>query len=456
MHTAGFGAVDGSGTPPTADTAYRIASCTKSFTAAALLLLRDRGVLSLDAPITDFVPQAVLRLPSADSPVPSVRMLMSMSGGLPTDDPWADRQESLSNADFDAVLASGLRFVTVPGTAYEYSNTGFALLGRVIEVVTGRPFTEFVAAEILGPAGLRSTGFDRHVAAPGGLATGHRRLGDAWTPLPFSGPGAYSSIGGLFSTVSDLTRWMSFFVDAFADAGGSSDDRDDRDDLPPPDGGPLSTSSRREMQQLHRIVAAESGAGAGRVAGYGFGLFTEHDHRHGSIASHSGGYPGFSSHMRWHPGTGLGVVALENATYSGAARPAIAALDLLLDGSGHTPTLSLWPETVAARDSVERLLRAWDDDAARELFADNVELDDSLDHRRADFAGAVAAVGGLSDAPVDGAGATSTSPAQLTWMVPGVAGELRCRILLNPQDPPLVQAVRVEAVGDGGHADDRG
>src|SRR4051795_1723795 len=75
------------------DTAYRIASCTKSFTAAALLLLRDRGVLSLDAPITDFVPQAVLRLPSADSPVPSVRMLMSMSGGLPTDDPWADRQE---------------------------------------------------------------------------------------------------------------------------------------------------------------------------------------------------------------------------------------------------------------------------------------------------------------------------------------------------------------------------
>src|SRR4051794_17756536 len=74
------------------DTAYRIASCTKSFTAAALLLQRDRGLVDLDAAVTDWVP--ALRLVPANSTVPTLRQLLTMSAGLANDDPWADRQEA--------------------------------------------------------------------------------------------------------------------------------------------------------------------------------------------------------------------------------------------------------------------------------------------------------------------------------------------------------------------------
>ncbi|MCU1529730.1 MAG: hypothetical protein JWP75_3493, partial [Frondihabitans sp.] len=81
VHTGSTGQV--AGKSPTADTIYRIASCTKSFTATALLALRDAGALTLDDPVTEFVPAfAAVRLPTADSPVPTLRMLLTMSAGL--------------------------------------------------------------------------------------------------------------------------------------------------------------------------------------------------------------------------------------------------------------------------------------------------------------------------------------------------------------------------------------
>lgn len=448
VHSAGFGTFDDTGAIPGPDTAYRIASCTKSFTVTALLMLRDAGLLDLDTPITDLIPVASLRLPTSDSPIPSVRMLMSMSAGLPTDDPWGDRQESLTNDEFDAVLAAGLRFVTVPGTAFEYSNTGYALLGRVIEVVSGRGYRNFVASEIFAPAGLVASGFDVGVSAPGGLATGYRRLDDHWQALPFAGPGAFSSIGGIFSTVSDLTRWMQVFVDAFADDPVSSG----------PTGRPLlSAASRREMQQLQRVIPPGPGSTATGVAGYGFGLFVQHDPHHGHVVSHSGGYPGFNSHMRWHPETGLGVVALENATYAGVGAAVTSALDLLLDRAGAVRrSAAPWPETLRAKEIVDGLLARWDDATALGLFAGNVVLDDALERRRDQIGAAVAVVGGLASPPSAAGDAgdwrqgdgdvVSESAAHLQWTVAGVRGRLQCEIRLTPQDPPLVQTLTVRVL----------
>lgn len=452
VHSAGFGTYDDAGAVPGPDIAYRIASCTKSFTVTALLMLRDAGLLDLDTPITDLIPVVSLRLPSSDSPIPTVRMLMSMSAGLPTDDPWGDRQESLTNDEFDAILAAGLRFVTVPGTAFEYSNLGYALLGRVIEIVSGRGYRNFVATEVFAPAGLTSTGFDVTVPAPGGLATGYRRLDDAWQALPFAGPGAFSSIGGIFSTISDLTRWMQVFVGAFAD-----------DPAPVgPTGRPLlSTASRREMQQLQRVIPPGPGSTATGVAGYGFGLFVQHDPHYGHVVSHSGGYPGFSSHMRWHPESGLGVVALENATYAGVGAAVTAALDLVLDRAGAVrQSAAPWPETLRAKEIVDGLLLRWDDDAALGLFADNVVLDDALERRRTQIATAVDTIGGLAPSPVSaehpgdwGSGdrdVVSESAAHLQWTVAGAHGRLQCEIRLNPQDPPLVQTLTVRVLDTSG------
>ncbi len=318
----GFGSIDAAGTAPTVDTAYRIASMTKSFTAAALLILRDGMAVRLDDPIAEFVPKVRFVRPpgTARAAEPTLRMLLTMSAGLPSDDPWADRQESRTDDEFDALLAQGVRLVHVPGTTFEYSNLGYALLGRVIEECSEQGYHDMVTNELLAPLGLAATGWDEHVAAPGGIATGYERVGDDWVSVPFSAPGAFSPIGGLFSTVRDMATWMQWFVDADISA--------------PPKREPLSAQSRHEMQQGQRLRPVEPLPGdLTPSAAYGFGLVEQHDAGH-TVVYHSGGYPGFSSHMRWHPASGIGIVALENATYAGAAAPGAQAMRVILENAG--------------------------------------------------------------------------------------------------------------------------
>jgi len=422
---------------PGADTAYRIASCTKSFTAAAVLALRDAGRLNLDDPVTRFVPAfAEVPLPGGDAPVPTVRMLLTMSGGLPTDDPWADRQEGLSAGAFDSLLRRGLTFESVPGTRFAYSNLGFALLGRVIERASGRGYCDAVTEFFLEPLGLTGTGWDASVPAAGGVAVGTRWLDDDWHTLPFSSPGAFSPIGGLFSTVTDLSRWAAWLAAAH-----------DTDGFDEP-GSPLSRASRREMQQSYRFVPTLPK----HPTGYGFGLFVEQYPHTGTVVSHSGGYPGFSAHMRWSVSGGHGIVAFGNATHSRLAVATTRAFDRLDAGRAAEPTTVL-PATRTAQGSVNDLIRAWPDDAALDAFSPNVALDDAWDRRRAALAQAVARIGGL--APVTaaandpglalGAGEVSTGPAHLIWHVPGRAGRLRVEIRLTPEHPPRVQTLIIAA-----------
>lgn len=460
------GSIDGAGRPPRADTAFRIASCTKSFTAAAVLILRDRGLLDLDSEVSAHLPY--LRLTGAGEDMPSgpltLRMLLTMSGGLPTDDPWADRQEAMSGRDFEELLGAGVRLVRTPGTSYEYSNLGYAMLGAVITAAAGRDYTEVVRQELLEPLGLWSTGFDADVRAAGGVAQGYCRRGGAWELQPFSGPGAFSAIGGLFSTLNDLGRWAEWLADGFTDG-------------PEPAGEPLSRASRREMQQLHRYAGPENlvpegtggsgrtvgsggpgGSGAG-VGGYGFGLRVLEDPARGLVIGHSGGYPGFSSHMTWHPASGTAVVGFENASYAkvgGLVREVLAGV---LDGHGGpasgeagTPAAEVpvgtgvtpWPETLAARAVVDRLVEAWDDGLARSVFAGNVELDEAIADRRHRLQQALATVGPLRN----GAGepGLSVTAARLEWVIPGTLGALHCELSMTPEAVPKVQSLTFSAV----------
>ena len=109
----------------TARTVFRIASMTKSFTAATILALRDAGELRLD----DEVPLLAGVRATADSPPITYRHLLTMSSGLPEDDAWADRHMDWSAADVERLVAGGLRFAYPTGTAFEYSNLGYVLLG---------------------------------------------------------------------------------------------------------------------------------------------------------------------------------------------------------------------------------------------------------------------------------------------------------------------------------------
>ena len=421
------------GAAPGAHTAYRIASCTKSFTAAAVLALRDAGVLSLDDPVTRFIPGFLsVLLPGPDAPVPTVRMLLTMSGGLPTDDPWADRQEALTESQFDAFVARGVTFESMPGTRFAYSNLGFALLGRVITVASGRGYRDFVTEQLLKPLGLTGTGFDSSVPATGGVATGTRWLDRGWHDLPFSAPGAFSPIGGLFSTVTDLSSWATWLASAF---DGATQDTEAI--------SPLSRSSRREMAQQYRHVPSVSEY----PTGYGFGLFVEQYAHSGPVVSHSGGYPGFSAHMRWSALGGHGIVAFGNATHSHLAVAATRAFDRLDAAAPRVPPAVL-ASVRSAQVALTGLIYAWDDDTARDLFAENIPLDDSFERRRAALAVAVLRIGGLlPEQPATAAAAPehSSSPAHLVWYLNGQAGRLRVETRLTPEYPPRVQTFTVTA-----------
>ena len=251
--------------------------------------------------------------------------------------------------------------------------------------------------------------------------------------------GALAAMGGVFTSVRDLARWVAGFVDAFPP----------RDD---PEGShPLGRASRREMQQIHRTITPRvkwlraDGPPSVETGGYGYGLFITDDMAIGQTVGHGGGYPGFGSHMRWHPASGIGVIAFGNGRYAPMTPHVIEALrSLVMAEAAPVRRVVAWPATLAARSAVERLLERWDDDEAVGLFAMNVDLDEPLALRRTAIERLREAHGALrADETVP---AVSTSAADLTWWMTGERGRVRLEILLSPERPPRVQALRITSV----------
>lgn len=456
VHSAGFGA-RGDGRPaPDADTVFRIASMSKSFTASAVLLLRDEGRLALDDPAEKYVPE-LAGWPSVtpDSDRVTIRHLLTMTAGFPTDDPWGDRQQGLPLDAFGALLAGGVRFNWAPGTRFEYSNLGYAILGRIVAAAAQAEYAGFVATRLLAPLGMARTGYDAAGFDPGELATGYRRGPAGWAELPFDPYGAFAPMGGVFSSVSDLARWVAGFAAAFPPGGGSDADGTH----------PLRRASRREMQQPQAVTGWRSpdrlpGGPPGSPAYYGFGLFVDEDPVLGRVVSHSGGYPGFGSNMRWHPATGLGVIALGNGTYAPMSVLAGLVLEALLPrpASYHValspadpdspsapsatpvpPAGAPWPETLAAASEVSRLLANWDDAAADALFSENVALDAPYQERRRALELIRQRIGDFR--ADDTRAPESDTPAHRRWWLTGPRGTVQAQILLNPERPPRVQSL---------------
>ncbi|HSR83291.1 MAG TPA: serine hydrolase domain-containing protein [Streptosporangiaceae bacterium] len=451
VHAGGHGESWRGGPAPDADTVFRIASMTKSFTAALVLMLRDRGALRLDDPAVEHVaPLRGVAAPAPDSPPITIRHLLTMTAGFPTDDPWGDRQQGLDPAAFARLLADGgIRAAWAPGTKFEYSNLGYAVLGMVIESVTGVRYADAMQTEVLGLLGLNRTGYEAADVDPARLARGYRRDGGEWVEVELDPYGAFAPMGGIFSCVRDLARWIAGFTGAFLPASARAAGFDH----------PLSTLSRREMQLGQVVITDERSAVVARLSGpaslsYGFGLFAEDDPAFGTIVQHSGGYPGFGSQMRWHPASGLGTVVLANSTYAPAGALAGELLSALLTAQikqdrergryqlrGPLPGGEPWPATLTARAAVADLLAAWNADAAARIFAPNIELDRPLAQRQADIERLRERIGAFATDP--GRPAEFDSPAHCRWWLTGSAGTVAVQIKLAPLRQALVQELAI-------------
>ncbi|MFZ4718848.1 MAG: serine hydrolase domain-containing protein [Ilumatobacteraceae bacterium] len=411
------------GTTPDERTVYRIASMTKSFTAAAVLALRDEGVLQLDLPVREYAPElGAIRGPD-DSPPITLRHLLSMSAGIPTDDPWADRHLDFTMDEIDEVYAGGSLFAFRTGDAYEYSNLGFGMIGRCVRRSTGRTVQEHVTERFLRPLGMSDTTW---VEPPHDRWARPFRWQDAEhvldEPHPI-GDGEISPMGGLWTTVADLVTWVGWLDAANAEPA-------------PADGTGLSTASRREMQRMHTYIGTVDLAGRSSPTGYGFGLRVRDDAALGMVIAHSGGVPGYGSNMRWVAGTGVGAIALANTTYAPMGELTMELLDALhADGAMQRPVHPVAPELRDACVALAALLSDWDDVTAAQLFADNVALDESFLRRAAAARQLTERQGPLRLVAVHPESATS-GDAELA----GDGASFRVRVELGPMVPAKVQA----------------
>ena len=274
--------------PVTADTVFRIASMTKSFTAMSILKLRDEGKLALDDPAEKYVPEMkALKYPTSDSPKITVRHLLSHSEGFPEDNPWGDRQLADSDEQLSALIKGGIPFSNTPGVAYEYSNYGFAILGRIVSNVSGAKYPEYVSANILKPLGMTSTTLEPSAVPANRLAHGYRWEDEQWKNEPLLANGSFGPMGGMLTSVADLSRYVGAFLSAWPPRDG-------------PETAPIRRASLREMQQVWRPTpssVARNPAGAIQLTsgGYAYGLRVSQSCAFRQIVTHTGGLPGFGS-----------------------------------------------------------------------------------------------------------------------------------------------------------------
>jgi CubicO group peptidase (beta-lactamase class C family) len=193
-------------------TNYRLASVSKQFTAAAILLLAHDGALSLDDPVRRWLPE----LPPATDRV-TLRQLLTHTGGLVDYEDLmpADMRGQLSDADVLALLARADRTLFPPGTTYRYSNSGYVLLGLVVERASGQGFAAFLEQRVFDPLGMAHTLLYEAGRGPevADRAYGYSSVNGRWLRTDQSPTSATRGDGGIYSSVDDLARWDAALYD---------------------------------------------------------------------------------------------------------------------------------------------------------------------------------------------------------------------------------------------------
>jgi CubicO group peptidase (beta-lactamase class C family) len=278
--------------PVTPSTAFRLASVSKQFTAAAILTLVDAGRLSLDARIGDVL---------ADVPAYArginVRHLLAHTSGVPDYEPLlgSGAGPQIEDRDVLALLHQAKALYFAPGTSWRYSNSGYALLALIVERVSGDTFASYLRRHVFDPAGMPTAVAHREgVDTVTRRAYGHSLQGGTWRRTDQNRTSAVLGDGGIYASAEELARWSAAL---------------DRNAV-------LSVALFREMTTPARLTS-------GAATAYGYGWFLD-SHRGHPRQRHEGDSIGFRTAIQRYPDVGLTVIVLVNR---GAA-----SIDALSDG----------------------------------------------------------------------------------------------------------------------------
>lgn len=429
-------------TPVTNRSIFRIASMTKSFTAMAILQLRDAGKLRLDDSVHSYVPALKnATYLTQDAPVITIRHLLTHAAGFPEDNPWGDRQLADTDAEFTELLEGGISFSNVPGVAYEYSNLGFTLLGTIITEVSGQPYQQYICENILKPLGMDNTYWEYTEVPTEQLAQGYRwaalrRAKEGWQEEPLLPDGAFGAMGGLWTSLEDFSRYMALHQAAW----------------PPRDEGDqkvLKRSSLREMQQPQRIsyfnpeYQYPSGEECGIMAGYNAGLGWIKDCKSRVRVGHTGGLPGFGSNWLILPDYGIGLVCLANLTYAPTSAINVAVMDTLFALADPQPReLPVSPILEQRKQELLEVLPDWPEAKTSGLFAENFFLDTPRDSLRKETQRAFQKIGKI----VNVHALQAENQLRGSFVIEGATGKAEVFFTLTPQRVPLIQAFGISQI----------
>jgi CubicO group peptidase (beta-lactamase class C family) len=265
--------------PNTPDTVFRLASLTKQFTAASVMMLQERGKLKVDDAICRHLPDC----PAAWQPI-TVGQLMNMTSGIPgptAADIGAVRGLPVPLDQWmEATRKKPLEFS--PGTEFRYANSGYVLLGLIIERLSGKSYGEFLQENIFGPLGMNQSGYENPLRIIKNRATGYRQLpGEEIANVPYAELLALYAAGGVYSTTKDLLLWdQALYGEKLL--------------------------SRRSIQAM-----ATAGKEMLPGKGYGFGWWMREQHGRLEIA-HGGNLAGFITYLARYPSDGVTVIVLSN------------------------------------------------------------------------------------------------------------------------------------------------
>jgi len=297
VHLRGLGRARPDGEAPSSQTPFFIGSLTKSFTALAVMQLVEAGKIELDAPVQRYLPWFRVADPQASAQM-TVRHLLNQTSGLPTSSgeiQMADFDDSPDAAERQARALSSLVLDRPVGSAFEYSNSNYNLLGLVIEAASGELYADYIQRHIFTPLDMRHSYAAPAQAKQNGMAVGHRY----WFAIPFAAPdvpvqqGSLAA-GQLLSCAEDIAHYMI----ALLNGGRYGDAR---------------ILSEEGIAELHRGAAdySEMGLDLGQ---YGMGWFVDESGRT-KLVWHSGTTPNFGAFIALLPEQKKGVVMLLNANH---------------------------------------------------------------------------------------------------------------------------------------------
>lgn len=263
--------------PATASTRFRIASVTKQFTAAAILVLEEAGKLSVNDKVHEHWPEAPAQWQDV-----TVFHLLTHTSGIPESavpSAGGDTRRPVGPSTPEQVIG---RFLDrpldfAPGTRWSYSNSGYLVLGFLIEKISGLSYASFVEQNIFAPLAMTDSGYDSYTTVISRRAMGYRRVGDGFLNAPYLDMSLPYAAGGLYSSVEDLLKWTRGLF-----------------------GGEL--LSPASVARMTTPVMSE----------YGFGVVMSTDDAGRAFIYHTGGIPGFSSVLLYYPERRITVAALSN------------------------------------------------------------------------------------------------------------------------------------------------